>query len=335
MRARAIHHINDVRYAVTCTCAGRGCTGRRQVDAATDPRGILLTTGTPNSLASSWNHCTTSTRAIQAYRNGWPKPTSNCTPRTVAKPPEAVPKALSAESVCRVAEPNLSSATGAAASGSLDRLRHCGKTPVVTMREDEAFLVDYAIAPCDCEAIDDAEALLARSDRPALEREAGGRLRDDGRGNAIIKQLAAAEGWLAARRRPLSAADTGSAGQALPAERQSPRLPGSQHPADADAGRLSNWANCCNPCMNSPTPANVSTPVCGYWSVNRRRNRARCYPPANRCNNLKDRRIRRPRQRPQAKPSLNLAKPVGGCETARQYFQGHQLRQPCSASGLA
>ncbi len=85
----------------------------------------------------------------------------------------------------------------AAASGSLDRLRALWKqAPAALREEDESFLVDYAIALCDCEAIDDAEALL----REAIDRRWSAKLVVGygmlGRGNATA-QLAAAESWLA------------------------------------------------------------------------------------------------------------------------------------------
>jgi HemY protein len=86
---------------------------------------------------------------------------------------------------------------GAAASGSLDRLRALWKqTPTALREEDEEFLVDYATALRDCEAIDDAEALL----REAINRRWSPKLVVGygmlGRGNAAA-QLATAEGWLA------------------------------------------------------------------------------------------------------------------------------------------
>ncbi|MBE2294469.1 MAG: hypothetical protein IAF00_05935 [Phycisphaerales bacterium] len=85
----------------------------------------------------------------------------------------------------------------AAASSSLDRLRALWKqAPVALREEDEEFLVHYATALCDCEAIDDAEALL----REAIDRRWNVKLVVGygmlGRGNATA-QLATAEGWLA------------------------------------------------------------------------------------------------------------------------------------------
>ncbi|MCC8999501.1 MAG: hypothetical protein LM522_08385, partial [Candidatus Contendobacter sp.] len=85
----------------------------------------------------------------------------------------------------------------AAASNSLDSLRSLWKqAPVVLREEDEAFLVEYATALCDCEAAADAEALL----REALNRRWSEKLVVGygmlGRGNAAA-QLAAAEHWLA------------------------------------------------------------------------------------------------------------------------------------------
>ncbi len=84
----------------------------------------------------------------------------------------------------------------AAASGSLESLRTLWKqTPAVLREEDEAYLVEYAIALCDCEAINDAETLL----REAIDRRWSQQLVVGygmlGRGNATA-QLAAAEGWL-------------------------------------------------------------------------------------------------------------------------------------------
>lgn len=85
----------------------------------------------------------------------------------------------------------------AAASGSLDRLRALWKQAPAALREtDEAFLIDYATALRDNEAIDDAEALL----REAINRRWNSKLVVGygmlGRGNAAA-QLATAEGWLA------------------------------------------------------------------------------------------------------------------------------------------
>lgn len=85
----------------------------------------------------------------------------------------------------------------AAASNSLDALRALWKqTPAALREEDEAFLVGYATALCDCEATADAEALL----REAINRRWSVKLVVGygmlGRGNATA-QLTAAEGWLA------------------------------------------------------------------------------------------------------------------------------------------
>ncbi|MDS4070463.1 MAG: heme biosynthesis HemY N-terminal domain-containing protein [Candidatus Competibacter sp.] len=84
----------------------------------------------------------------------------------------------------------------AAAAGSLDKLRALWKQAPATLREeDEAFLVAYATALCDLQAIDDAEALL----REAIDRRWNSKLVVGygmlGRGNATA-QLAVAEGWL-------------------------------------------------------------------------------------------------------------------------------------------
>jgi HemY protein len=86
---------------------------------------------------------------------------------------------------------------GTAASGSLDRLRALWKqAPTALREEDEGFLVDYATALRDFDAIDDAEALL----REAINRRWSPKLAVGygmlGRGNAAA-QLATAEGWLA------------------------------------------------------------------------------------------------------------------------------------------
>ncbi|HRD65571.1 MAG TPA: heme biosynthesis HemY N-terminal domain-containing protein [Candidatus Competibacter sp.] len=83
-----------------------------------------------------------------------------------------------------------------AAGGSLDKLRALWKQAPATLREeDEAFLIGYATALCDFEAIDDAEALL----REAINRRWSAKLVVGygmlGRGNAAA-QLAAAESWL-------------------------------------------------------------------------------------------------------------------------------------------
>lgn len=85
----------------------------------------------------------------------------------------------------------------AAASCSLERLRPLWKQAPASLREEnEAFLVDYATALRDCEAIDDAEALL----REAINRRWNSKLVVGygllERGNAAA-QLATAEGWLA------------------------------------------------------------------------------------------------------------------------------------------
>ncbi|HRD50324.1 MAG: heme biosynthesis protein HemY [Candidatus Competibacter sp.] len=85
----------------------------------------------------------------------------------------------------------------AAASNSLDALRSLWKqAPAVLREEDEAFLVEYATALCDCAAAADAEILL----REALNRRWSEKLVVGygmlGRGNATA-QLAAAEKWLA------------------------------------------------------------------------------------------------------------------------------------------
>ncbi|MCP5158490.1 MAG: hypothetical protein H6975_03580 [Gammaproteobacteria bacterium] len=83
-----------------------------------------------------------------------------------------------------------------AAGGSLEKLRALWKeAPTILREEDEAFLVAYATALCDCQAIEDAEALL----REAIDRRWNAKLVVGygmlGRGNATA-QLAAAEGWL-------------------------------------------------------------------------------------------------------------------------------------------
>ena len=85
----------------------------------------------------------------------------------------------------------------AAAGNSLERLRALWKrAPAALREEDEGFLVDYATALRDCEAIDDAEILL----REAINRRWNAKLAVGygllGRGNATA-QLATAEGWLA------------------------------------------------------------------------------------------------------------------------------------------
>jgi HemY protein len=84
-----------------------------------------------------------------------------------------------------------------AATGSLDELRALWKqAPVVLRENDEEFLVVYATALCECQAIEDAEALL----REAIDRRWSAKLVVGygmlGRGNATA-QLATAEGWLA------------------------------------------------------------------------------------------------------------------------------------------
>lgn len=87
----------------------------------------------------------------------------------------------------------------AAAGGSLDKLRALWKQTPATLREgDEEFLIAYATALCDGQAIEDAEALL----REAINRRWSVKLVVGygmlGRGNATA-QLATAEGWLAQR----------------------------------------------------------------------------------------------------------------------------------------
>jgi len=84
-----------------------------------------------------------------------------------------------------------------AAGNSLDPLRALWKRAPAALRdEDEEFLVSYATALRDCEAIDDAEVLL----REAINRRWNAKLVAGygllGRGNAAA-QLATAEGWLA------------------------------------------------------------------------------------------------------------------------------------------
>ena len=82
------------------------------------------------------------------------------------------------------------------AGGSLEQVRTLWKATPPTLREDEAFLVNYATALCEFDAFDDAEVLL----REALGRHWSARLVVGygmlGRGNAAA-QLAAAEAWLA------------------------------------------------------------------------------------------------------------------------------------------
>lgn len=84
-----------------------------------------------------------------------------------------------------------------AASNSLEQLRALWKRAPATLREeDEGFLVGYATALRDCEAIDDAETVL----RDAINRRWNAKLVVGygllGRGNAAA-QLSTAEGWLA------------------------------------------------------------------------------------------------------------------------------------------
>ncbi|HAS50419.1 MAG TPA: hypothetical protein DCS21_01165 [Gammaproteobacteria bacterium] len=85
----------------------------------------------------------------------------------------------------------------AAASGSLDKLQALWKqAPVKLREEDEEFVIAYATALCDGQAIEDAETLLreAINRRWSIKLVVGyGML---GRGNATA-QLATAEGWLA------------------------------------------------------------------------------------------------------------------------------------------
>lgn len=85
----------------------------------------------------------------------------------------------------------------AAASGSLDKLRALWKqAPVKLREEDEEFVIAYAAALCEGQAIEDAETLLreAINRRWSIKLVVGyGML---GRGNATA-QLATAEGWLA------------------------------------------------------------------------------------------------------------------------------------------
>ncbi|MBK8183436.1 MAG: hypothetical protein IPK63_11370 [Candidatus Competibacteraceae bacterium] len=85
----------------------------------------------------------------------------------------------------------------AAASSSLDKLRALWKQAPAALREnDEAFLVDYATALRDCDAIDEAETLL----RETIKRRWNSKLVVGygmlERGNAAA-QLSTAEGWLA------------------------------------------------------------------------------------------------------------------------------------------
>lgn len=84
----------------------------------------------------------------------------------------------------------------AAAGGSLDKLKAIWKAaPTFLREEDEEFLIAYATALCELQAIDDAEALL----REAINRRWNSKLVVGygmlGRGNATA-QLATAEGWL-------------------------------------------------------------------------------------------------------------------------------------------
>ncbi len=85
----------------------------------------------------------------------------------------------------------------AAASSSLESLRALWKQAPAALRAgDEAFLVSYATALCDCNAVEDAEKLLqeAINQRWSVKLVVGyGML---GRGSAAA-QLAVAEGWLA------------------------------------------------------------------------------------------------------------------------------------------
>jgi len=83
-----------------------------------------------------------------------------------------------------------------AAGGSLEHIRALWKqAPTVLRENDEEFLVAYATALCECQAIEDAEALL----REAIDRRWSAKLVVGygmlGRGNATA-QLATAEGWL-------------------------------------------------------------------------------------------------------------------------------------------
>ena len=85
---------------------------------------------------------------------------------------------------------------GAAASGSLEKLRALWKQIPTMLREgNETLLVDYATALCEFDAFDDAEALL----REAINRRWSSKLVVGygmlERGNAAA-QLATAEGWL-------------------------------------------------------------------------------------------------------------------------------------------
>lgn len=84
----------------------------------------------------------------------------------------------------------------AAAGGSLEALRNLWKQAPVALREgDEAFLISYATALCDGQAVEDAETLL----REAISRQWNVKLVVGygmlGRGNAAA-QLASAEAWL-------------------------------------------------------------------------------------------------------------------------------------------
>ncbi len=86
-----------------------------------------------------------------------------------------------------------------AAAGSLEGLRALWKQAPAALREgDEEFLIGYATALCEAQAIEDAETLL----RDAINRRWSVKLVVGygmlGRGNAAA-QLAAAEGWLAQR----------------------------------------------------------------------------------------------------------------------------------------
>jgi HemY protein len=200
--ARAIHHINDLRWR-------RDLHLRRAEDAPDADKltvqltraEFLLDDGDAEQARSSWSRCTTSTRAIRSILQWLAKAYQQLhawEPLQKLLPEAQKQKALSAESLAELQQQTYRALLeSAAASGSLDKLRALWKkTPVVLREEDEAFLVDYAIALCDCEAIDDAETLL----REAIDRRWSVKLVVGygmlGRGNATA-QLAAAEGWLA------------------------------------------------------------------------------------------------------------------------------------------
>ena len=200
--ARAIHHINDIRWR-------RDLHLRRAEDAPDADKltvqltraEFLLDDGDAEQarviLESLHNlnprHPGVLQWLAKAYQqlHAW-EPLQKLLPEAQKQ------KALSAESFADLQSQTYRALLeSAAASGSLDRLRALWKkTPVALREEDEAFLVDYAIALCDCEAIDDAEALL----REAIDRRWSVKLVVGygmlGRGNATA-QLAAAEGWLA------------------------------------------------------------------------------------------------------------------------------------------